>query len=356
MIPLFKVFMPESVMAPLKEVLMSGYIGEGEQVKKFENALVPWFNNANVVTTNCGTSAIQLALRLSGVGPGDEVITTPMTCTATNMPILALGAKVVWADIHPWTGNIEPRSVKHKITEKTKAVICVDWGGYPCDFAELNYVTEKAGVKLIEDACHGFGSIYHSRMTGSHCDFSCFSFQAIKHITTVDGGALTCKRHDDYKRAKLLRWYGIDRTATNRALRCENDITEYGYKFHMNDVAATIGLEQLKYASKTIAKHRENAAVYDEISGALDYTNDRKSSYWLYTLRVDDRPEFIAYMRNKGIATSAVHARNDIHTIFKDSRADLPGVDEFSAENVCIPVGWWVKNPEMIKEAVCDWL
>ncbi len=355
MIPLFKVHMPETVTEPLKEVLFSGYIGEGEKVSQFEHALYPWFDNNNVLTTNNGTAAIQLALRLSGVGPGTEVISTPMTCTATNQPILALGAKVVWAHIDPWTGNIDPLSVKRNITPKTRAIMCVDWGGYPCDFDELNYLAKKHNVKLIEDACHAFGSEYHKKMTGCHCDFSCFSFQAIKHITTVDGGVLTCRDNDDYRRGKLLRWYGIDRTTKNRALRCEDDIKEYGYKFHMNDVAAVIGLEQLKYVGGIIERTRENARIYEEIPGALKYKIDRVSSYWLYTIRVQNRSEFVGYMANKGIAVSQVHLRNDGHTLFKDSKVDLPGVDEFSSENICIPVSWWIGNPEYIRDTVCEW-
>ena len=205
MIPLFKVHMPESVIDPLRDTLLSGFIGEGEKVVEFEEALAPWFDNENVLATNNGTAAIQLALRLSGVGPGDEVISTPMTCSATNEPVLAAGAKIVWADIDPWTGNIDVHDVKKKITPKTKAIICVDWGGYPCTFAELNYLAKKNGLKLIEDACHAFGSEYYGDKVGCQCDFSCFSFQAIKTITTVDGGALTCRSKEDYEKGKLLR-------------------------------------------------------------------------------------------------------------------------------------------------------
>jgi dTDP-4-amino-4,6-dideoxygalactose transaminase len=342
---LFKVFMPETVMAPLKEVLMSGYIGEGPKVAEFERQLAPWFDNENVLAVNSGTSAIQLALRLSNVGPGDEVISTPMTCTATNMPILATGAKIVWADIDPWTGNIDPEDVKKKITPKTKAIICVHWGGYPCDLDELKII----GLPIIEDACHAFGSTYKGAKVGHNSDFACFSFQAIKDITTVDGGALVCK--DDYERGKLLRWYGIDRTAKGRDLRCEADIQEWGYKFHMNDVAATIGIEQLKYVKKNIAKARAHAIIYDLAfpDERLRYDTDRLSSYWLYTIRVKDRDRFIHYMADSGVMVSKVHARNDHHTCFAESRTWLPGVDEFCAEQVSIPVGWWVDKDDLKK-------
>ena len=351
-ISLFKVFMPESVMEPLRKVLLSGYIGEGPRVEEFEHQLAGRFGNDNVLTLNNGTAAIQLALRLANVEYGDEVISTPMTCSATNEPIMVMGAKIVWADIDPWTANIDPQDVERKITSKTKAVMCVHWGGYPCDIDELNAIAAKYGLKLIEDACHAFGSTYHDKPIGSHSDFSCFSFQAIKEMTTVDGGALTCKSKADRERGRLLRWYGIDRKAKRTDLRCEADILEYGYKFHMNDVTAVIGLEQLKYVGETIRKHRANAALYDEAFGNLKnvkplrYKKDRSSAHWLYTIRVKDRPKFVEYMKKAGITVSQVHARNDSHTMFKDFKVNLPGVDEFATEQVSIPVGWWLSEKD----------
>ncbi len=352
-IPLFKVFMPESVMGPLREVLFSGYIGEGPRVVEFEKALAPWFDNDNVLALNNGTSALHLALRLSNVMSGDEVISTPMTCVATNEPILALGAKVVWADIDPWTGNIDPVDVAKKISSKTKAIMAVHWGGYPCELDELNILAKKHGIKVIEDACHAMGSMYHGKPIGSHSDFSCFSFQAIKEMTTVDGGALVCKSKKDCERGRLLRWYGIDRNTSRKDFRCEENIMEFGYKFHMNDVAAIIGIEQLKYLSTTIAKHRANADRYHEafkdmkMVKPLRYKDDRLSSYWLYTVRVKNRDIFVEEMEKAGIVVSQVHARNDKHSMFKDSLVELSGVDEFASENICIPVGWWLSEEEV---------
>ncbi len=354
-IPLFKVFMPESVMEPVRAVLASGYIGEGPRVEQFEKELAPWFGSENVLTVNNGTAALQLALRLANVGFGDEVISTAMTCSATNEPILALGAKIVWADIDPWTGNIDYKDVARKVTPKTKAIMCVHWGGYPCDLDELNAVAAEHNIKLVEDACHAFGSTYRDRPIGCHSDFAGFSFQAIKHLTTVDGGALLCKSKDDCERGRLLRWYGIDRKCKRTDLRCEADIKEWGYKFHMNDVTAAIGLEQLKYVAATLKKHRDNAARFDDAFAnlaavkLLHYRNDRLSSYWLYTFRVNDRPAFMKHMKQAGVTVSQVHARNDLHSMCKESRTELPGVDEFTAEQVSIPVGWWLTEEDLTR-------
>ena len=359
-IPLFKVRMPESVIAPLTATLLSGYIGQGPRVDEFEKELAVWFGNQNTLALNSGTSALQLALRLADVGFGDEVISTAMTCTATNVPILAMGARIVWADIDPATGNIDPLDVERKITSKTKAIMAVHWGGYPCELDELNRLGHKYGVKIIEDAAHAFGASYHGRPIGSHSDFVCFSFQAIKHLTTVDGGALVCKDGESYKRGKLLRWYGIDRESERKDFRCEEDVKEYGYKFHMNDVTATIGLEQLKHVSEVLRQHRENALYYRErLKGLpklklLSYQSDREGSYWLFTVRVQDRLHFMQEMQNAGIVVSQVHARNDTHTMFSEFQRVLPGVDQFTEEQVSIPVGWWLtaEQREYIAEVI----
>ncbi len=352
--------MPEDAIAASREVLASGYIGQGPRVDLFEEKLKAWTSSPYILTLNSGTSALHLALRLAGIGFGDEVISTPMTCMATNVPILANGARIVWADIDPKTGNICPKSVKEKITSKTKAIICVDWAGYPCDLEELQLIADQHGIKLIEDAAHGFGSRYKDKLVGGIADFTCFSFQAIKHITTVDGGALVCKDSEDYQRGKLLRWFGINREGPRVDFRCEEDVLEYGYKFHMNDVSAAIGIVQLNHVAAILEAHRNNASFYNEkLSGLsskglglLNYQPDRVASYWLYTLKIDNRQSFMNAMKEKGITVSQVHARNDGHTVFKEFKTHLSGVDAFVEKQVSIPVGWWL-SPEQ-KEYIAD--
>ncbi len=351
-IPLFKVHMPRSVKDPLLETLFSGFIGQGPKVDEFENKLGNYFQNDQVLTVNSGTSALQLALRLANVGHGDEVISTAMTCTATNMPIMAAGAKIVWADVDPVSGLISPEEIKKKITAKTKAIIMVHFGGIPCDIDAINKIASEHGIQTIEDAAHAFGSEYKGKKIGNHSDFVMFSLQAIKHITTVDGGLLFCKSKSDYERGKLLRWYGIDRESPRKDFRCEENIIEYGYKFHMNDIAATIGIEQLKYADSLIDKHIKNAAKYDdELSDvqaiSLIPRNDNSvSASWLYTLHLNNRDEFMSYMSEKGIATSKVHERNDLHDAFIDFADNLDGVSKFCKTQVSIPVGWWLDKED----------
>ncbi|HEX4338963.1 MAG TPA: DegT/DnrJ/EryC1/StrS family aminotransferase [Polyangiaceae bacterium] len=352
MIPLFKVHMPETVVAPLSETILCGFIGEGPRVKEFEADLGAFFGNPHVLTLNSCTSALQLALRLSNVEAGDEVISTAMTCTATNEPVMAAGAKLVWADIDPTTGNIDAAAIEKKITNKTKAIIVVHWGGTPVALDRVNAIAQAKGIKVIEDAAHAAGAVYKGKRLGAHSDFVCYSFQAIKHITTVDGGALFCKSEADYKRGKLLRWYGIDREQPRADFRCEEDIAEWGYKFHMNDVAARLGIVQLPYLEGILTQRRELAAYYDQALAGVPgvrlckWPKDSTSAYWLYTMFVEKRTTFMAAMKERNVAVSQVHARNDKHTMFKQFVSDLPGVDAFTKEMICIPIGFWIGKAE----------
>ena len=187
------------------------------------------------------------------------------------------------------------------------------------------------------------------------------SFQAIKHVTSVDGGVLITKEKRFYDRARLLRWYGIDRTVREGIdLRCEIDVAEAGYKYHMNDVCATIGIENLKHVEEILKKHRENAKFYDlafngepRIQVAPENSQGR-SAYWLYTLHVENRDECMTGLNKAGIMSSKVHARNDTHSMFKEFARELPGVTQFNNTHLCIPVGWWVtvEQREYIAEQV----
>lgn len=324
--------------ARVVDVLTSGYIGQGEQVEAFEKALQDLLGLPGPpLTTNSCTSAIDLALHLIGVGPGDVVITTPVTCTATNSPIVTRGATPIWADVDPHTGLIDPADVARKITPQTKAIMAVDWGGATCDYAVLR----GFGVPVIQDAAH-------SLTAGIGGDYACFSFQAIKHLTTGDGGALWAPQ-DQIERARLLRWYGLDRRS-KKDFRCEQDIQEVGYKYHMNDIAAAIGLANIEQVPGLIAATRHNAAEYNyrlaQLPGIESPRWNARSPWWLYTLLVEDRQGFIAYLADHGIAASPVHARNDKHGGFHYPNGPLPGVDCFASRNAAIPVGWWLTTEE----------
>lgn len=358
MTPLFKVFMSPDVIKSLQEVLFSGYITQGPKVEEFEKKLSIFFGNPYVVTLNSGTTALHLALDLIGVGPGDEVITTPMTCTATNWPILAHGATIVWADIDPQTGNIDHESIKSRLSSKTKAVMAVDWGGYPCDIDRIKKIVGK--IPIIEDAAHALGALYKGKIVGNAADYTCFSFQAIKHLTTVDGGALLVKTKKDYDKAVILRYFGIDRNKRSKDYRIEKDIHHWGYKFHMNDVNATIGLANFVHTNEILKKHRENAFYYRKSFANLPWITllredeGHLSSYWLFTMKVKRAERFMEYMKSRNVMASKVHRRNDTHPVTRRFKRPLPNVDTFYSQMVCIPVGWWVdkKDREYIVDVV----
>ncbi len=348
-VPLFKVFIPDTILEPLRATLLSGMVTEGEVTKAFEQRLGEYLGTPRALALNSCTHALQLALRLAGVGPGDEVISSPMTCVATNSPVLLAGAAIRWADIDPATGNIDPASVEASITPKTKAILYVHWGGDPGPIDAINAVAKAHKLKVIEDAAHAFGAEYRGRKIGTHSDFVCFSFQAIKHMTTVDGGLLCCQDPEDYARGKRLRWFGIDREARRQELFWEYDIQEPGYKYHMNNVTASIGLEQLKHIEETLTACRRNGAVYlERLQGLpklrhLRRLPEARSAFWVFTLLAEDRPALVARLAEQGITSSIVHVRNDQYTAFAAFRRPLPGVDAFTARYLSIPSGRWVR-------------
>lgn len=362
MINLFKVHIPAAVDKPLLETLHSGYITQGPKVEEFESRVAAFLGTDHVVSLNAGTSALTLALRLAGVGPGDEVITTPMTCTATNLPVLSLGGKLVFADIDPMTGNISAESIQKRITKKTKAILFVDWGGTPADLDEIMSIARAQDLKVIEDAAHAFGAEYKGRKVGTIADFTCFSLQAIKHITTGDGGILTCLDPKDYKRAKVLRWFGIDRDAPSKDTRIDQDIEEWGYKFHMNDLSATIGIVQMDHIDRIIKSHRDNARYYSDNLDSYFTPVEAEatgSAFWLYTVLLPSkkaRDAFKSFAEERGVQVSQVHKRNDEYTVFKEfSSGKLPGVDYFADRMICIPVHWGLSDMELNHVAgVCN--
>tara|TARA_R110002051_G_scaffold325330_1_gene427143 strand:- start:670 stop:1791 length:1122 start_codon:yes stop_codon:yes gene_type:complete len=360
-IPLFKVFMADTAQKAVGDVLNSGFIGQGPKVEEFEEELKALLGSDYVATTNAATSAEHLALHLMKKGfleDGDEVLASPLTCTATNWPILANNLKIKWVDVSEATLNMDLDDLERKISPNTKVIFLVHWGGYPVDLDRVEKVIDKTerlyGFRpmVIEDCAHALGSLYKGKPIGSHGNFCTFSFQAIKHITTGDGGVLVSPSHEYYVRSKLLRWYGIDRDNNKKDFRCEADIAEWGFKFHMNDIAAAIGLENLKHVNEIIETHRENASYYDqelkEVEGIklLERSPDAKSSFWIYSFLVDRKDEFMNHMKKCEIMVSQVHERNDTHSCVEEFRSHLPSLDKITPRLISIPVGWWVSKED----------
>lgn len=354
MIPLFKVHSPNKVGETIEEVFKSGFIGEGKYSKLFEKKLANCIGNDFISVVNSGTSALTLAYRMCDLKDGDEVISTPLTCTATNQPLLDFNVKIVFADINPNTGNIDPEDVRKKITNKTKAIVGVHWGGQPFDIDSISEIAKNYNLKVIEDAAHAIGAKYDNTYIGNHSDFCCFSFQAIKHLTTGDGGAITTTNKELKNKIDKLRWFGIDRSIKGN--KWEQDIELHGYKFQMNNLNAAIGLLQLKYLKEILSKHKANGTFYDQNIfnrkiKLLKREPKGESSFWLYSLLIKDDPiKFKMYMNKNGIEVDKVHNRNDYYSIFKPfSNGELKGVHEFSSRLMNIPVGWWLSDIDLNK-------
>jgi len=353
MIPLVKPFIaPSGTMIPaIQEVLYSGYISEGDIVYEFESKLEEFIQSSNTLSLHSGTAALHIALILTGVrhGHGDEVISTALTAEPTNVSIGLAGGKVVWADVDKETGLLSPQSVREKITEKTKAIVIVHYAGMVCDMDKFNKISSEFSIPIIEDAAHALGSKYRGNPIGSESAYACFSFQAIKHMTTVDGGALAIKNEAECERARKLRWFGLSKGTP----RLQNDITEFGYKYHMNNINAAIGLVQLQYARDIIDRHICNGKYFDQalcgVPGVslIPYYPNTEPSYWLYTLKVENRRDFIRRLADEGVVASELHLRNDRHSVFSGSKCRLPNLDWFYDEFVHIPCGWWISDEDL---------
>jgi perosamine synthetase len=327
------------------ETLKSTRISAGSKSDLFEKKLSN-YGLTNPITLNSGTATLHLALIASGVGTGDEVIIPSQTFISTGLSVLYVGAKPIFADINPSNGNICVDSIKSKITNKTKAIIPVHWGGYPCDLDEINIIANEHKLSVIEDAAHAFGSVYKNKLIGTISRFTSFSFQAIKHLTTGDGGALCCNNIDDYNLVKRLRWFDIDRENSEVGFLGERDYDaiNIGYKCHMNDIAASLGIGNLSKINDKLSKIRDIAKIYnEELQGVgglrtMKYKKDRLSSYWLYPLLVDDRDEFIKKLKSSNIPASVVHQGIDKNTIFGGKDYSLTNQRYFDSHQVHIPI------------------
>ncbi|MBR3289658.1 MAG: DegT/DnrJ/EryC1/StrS family aminotransferase [Clostridia bacterium] len=346
MIPLVKPYMPpkEELLPAIEQVLYSGYIAEGEAAWAFEDGVKELIGNPNTLAVQSGTAALHLALLLLNVGAGDEVISTPMTSEPTNTAIAITGAKVVWADVDPNTGLLDPASVRAKITGRTKAIMLVHYAGMVCDMDAFNQLSQETGVPVIEDAAHSLGAKFNGKVIGSNSRFTCFSFQAIKQLTTVDGGAIAFKNAEDVAPARKLRWFGLDK----KVARLQNDITRAGYKYGINNLTGIIGVIQLRHIADVLGRYIENGRYYDEalkgVGGVtqVPYYPNTEPSYWLYTMKVENRDDFCRMMEAAGVTASPLHHRSDTHSVFAASRCDLPHMDEWYRSFVHIPCGWWV--------------
>lgn len=359
MIPLFRPALDtadiQTALSHMRSAMQSGYIGEGPICAEFEAELARVLETATLpLYVNSCTSALRLAYHLAGAGPGKNVVCTPMTCLATATAILETGATIRWADIDPITGNIDPASAAAVCDRSTVAIAAVDWAGRVADFARLRRI--GPAVPLVEDAAHAFGASGPARG-----DFVAYSFQAIKHVTTADGGALICPTSTSREKARMLRWFGLDRTK-GASMRCLQTVEAPGFKMQGNDILAGLGLASLEGAGERLRHIRQIARIYHDALSGLPSVQlapyDPNCSYWFFPILVEPGTvdQFVRHMASHGVEVGQVHARLDTQLAL-GGRApyELRGLDSFAARQVNLPCGWHVKEPWTVIEAVKLW-
>ena len=360
-IVLFYPYISKKSIPLLKKRLATRWIGQGPMVDKFEKKFSEIFlNKKNCVSTGSGTDSLHLAYLLAGIKKGDEVITPVFTCTATNIPLLYIGAEIKFADIDPETMNISIQSVKKLITKKTKAIVCVHYGGIPCNMKELLKLSRRYNIPLIEDAAQAMGAEYNGKKIGTISDFTTFSFQAIKHITTGDGGMLCIKNQKLLEKAKRLRWFGIDRRKKQLGV-WENDVKEIGFKYQLTDLGASIGYQGL-LEFKQILKHRQNIyKIYlrelsknKNIKCVHDVNPNASPAAWLFTIILEKKDYLQKKLRYFNIETNQVHFRNDKYSIFKKfvRKQKFVEMDKIEDKYLVLPIH--TKMSEKDAKYICD--
>jgi len=320
----------EEWLSELSTTFNTRWIGQGPMVDAFEKLFGEKFGYKYCLAVNSGTAALELAYHLAGISEGDEVLTPVFTCTATNIPLLRRKARIKFIDVNNVL-NTDYQDLESKISKNTKAIVTVNVGGLYNDY-RISILAKEKNVPLIVDAAQSLG------VREPNGDYICYSFQAIKHFTTGDGGMLVLRNEEDYQRAKKLRWFGIDREAKKRANwqwlnnhQMTMDIEEAGYKFHMNDIAATMGIVGLRHSDEVLEYRKKLCEAYEDIDILCG------GSYWLCAIFTDNRDEVMKYLRDNDIECDLVQIRNDVFKIF-GGRQKLPNMDKLESQYLYLPL------------------
>ncbi|MDE5780352.1 MAG: UDP-4-amino-4,6-dideoxy-N-acetyl-beta-L-altrosamine transaminase [Lachnospiraceae bacterium] len=309
-IPYGKQNIDEDDINAVVEVLKSDYVTTGPKVSEFEKKVADYCGAEYAVAIANGTAALHAACMAAGIGPGDEVITTPITFVASSNCVLYCGGTPVFADIDPHTYNIDPEDIERKITPKTKAVIAVHLTGQPCDMERIHAIAKKYNLLVIEDAAHALGAEYKGHKIGSISDMTTFSFHPVKHITTGEGGMILTNNKDLYEKLLLARTHGITKNQDVME-RCDGgwyyEQQSLGYNYRITDIQCALGISQMNKLDRFVEERRKIAGIYDEAFKncpqiTVPYQMDEcKNSYHLYVIQVKNRKEVFDKMREAGI-------------------------------------------------------
>ena len=366
-IVLFHPFIPEEAKAEVLDTLNTRWIGQGPKVASFEKLFTEKEADGHPsVAVGSGTDALHLAYRLCGLDNKSEVIAPLFTCTATNIPLLYEHAKIKFVDIEPKSMNMDVTAIEPLINERTKAIVVVHFGGYPCNLDELSRIERQYGIPVIQDGAHAFGLRWRSRPMAHWTRFTMYSFQAIKHITTGDGGMLVVNASDPeiVKAARRIRWFGIDREKKQGGI-WENDIVEVGYKYQMTNLGACVGLAGLRHSDGLMSHRRQLLALYEQglanipgieyFAGKAEGPDETyEHAAWLCTILAERRADLQRKLYEKGIESGQVHYRNDRYSIFKESVAGqaFPNLDKVQDDYLTLPLHHLVTEENVAY--ICD--
>lgn len=341
-------FIPQEAIIEVTKTLRSKWINTGKKEKELRDKSRRKWNFPYCVAVNSGTSALRASLAILGVGPGDEVISTPFTFIATNTAILEQGAKPVFADIKYEDLNIDPQSIEKKITPKTKAIMVVHYGGNPCDMDEIREIGRKYSLPIIEDAAHALGSKYKGEYIGAKGDIICFSLQVVKIINSGDGGLISTTNQNYYEKLKKIVWYGIDKDEKKTNLLDPLPTgfrgDTLGFKYNMNDIVATLASCGLDHYEEAAEKRRIIGERYrKELAGLpkiklMKYYDDRKPNYQIFPIHVQNRVGFAQYLRKNKIMVNINNRRNDIYPMFGGFRNDLVMTAAADKDVILLPI------------------
>jgi len=351
MIPVFKPLMNKKEILPeLEKIFDSGWIGLGPKTAEFEKQFADYIGVKYAVAVNSATAALHLANYVLGIKTGDEVIVPAMTFISTALAPLYCGAEPVFADIEEDTLCMDSGDVERKITSKTKAIIPVHYGGHACRMDELKKIADAHKIDIIEDVAHGCGGKYKDAMLGSIGLLGCFSFHAVKNLPTGDGGMLTTDDETIYNKLKKLRWMGIDKgtwsRSSQKAYAWQYSVDELGFKYHMNDITAVIGLAQLRVLDEHNLLRRKIAERYSRAFEKIDWfetpveKNYAKSAYHNYVIKVKNgkRNELNGFLLDKGISTGVHYEPIHHHGVFGGVKADVPVTEEVWEKLLTLPL------------------
>lgn len=342
--------MPEN-LPELNSILYSGKLSFNKWGKRFEQSIRSYIGNDKFLAVNSYNSAMLIAISVLGLKPGAQVIASPMSCLASNQPFITQGLKVVWADIDPNTGTLDPDDVRKKITGKTKAIFHNHHCGYLGYIDEIKTICIEKGLYLVDDAIEAFGSEFKGKETGNlEADITVFSFQTVRLPNTVDGGGLAFGNYELFNKALLQRDLGINRSIFRDEfgeISKDCDIISPGFGAMISEFNSYIGESQMSIINILITKQRRNAEIWDDIIKKdnriikLSLTSHVKPNYWVYGCLSLNKRETISDFRNKGFYASGIHLNNNHYSIFSSTQS-MSGVEEFYKKFVALPCGWWL--------------